>query len=362
MARISLEQTFFNDPRFRRFAFLTGTPLFEVEARIIRLWRYCYAQDSDTMRLDFLPFAMEYEGVGADRLQVIAEAALSCAIVDRELSRCLAGALQEHEVRVVGMSERLSAYRTMYKNKAEAGRKRWKKEADGAGAEQVHSKNEQLLSYNSSSNSSSGSNSDFDSGFKEEKTNGSSIDPPPASGGGSTGAFVPEVITEVESEKGLALVGAEMALESPRRGRAIPEVGDENLARLWLDFSISQFRGLKVPTWCKLDAFVEGVAKTRRVVGLTPLQMEAVFDFIKKSDFWSKNALSPSGLLKKSDRNGLRKIDNILMAIKNSEPKVDRMLRTYLEEQSGVREKSLESQEMDRLLAMMKPPTPRTAQ
>jgi len=42
-----------------------------------------------------------------------------------------------------------------------------------------------------------------------------------------------------------------------------------------------------------------------------------VLDFVVQDDFWVKNALGPMGLLTRG-KNGLRKIDNILAAMKSS--------------------------------------------
>lgn len=94
------------------------------------------------------------------------------------------------------------------------------------------------------------------------------------------------------------------------------------LAARWLDFAKAQSPHIRF----SLSDFEEGVAHVCRNVPLTIEQLEFVFDFIRQDDFWKSNALSPKGLMKKSSRNDLRKIDNIMARLKEKHGKYDEVL------------------------------------
>ena len=85
----------------------------------------------------------------------------------------------------------------------------------------------------------------------------------------------------------------------------------KSLAARWADYATSAWPNLnpKVSDWEK------SLAQISQEVGLNDQQMGALFEFIRKDDFWKDNCQSPIGLLRKS-RNGVRKVDNILAKIK----------------------------------------------
>ncbi len=78
------------------------------------------------------------------------------------------------------------------------------------------------------------------------------------------------------------------------------------------------------PSWTA-PAFAEGLAALRRATGVSEDGTAQLLAFVSKDEFWRKNACSPKGLLKKSARNGERKIDNILVRMRTKE---DRTLDT----------------------------------
>lgn len=81
-----------------------------------------------------------------------------------------------------------------------------------------------------------------------------------------------------------------------------------------LSLSWFQFAHAKAPQYkFKAVDFEEGVQLVCRRAPISMEELERVFEWIKADSFWADNALSPSGLLKKSERNGMRKIDNILV-------------------------------------------------
>jgi hypothetical protein len=68
-------------------------------------------------------------------------------------------------------------------------------------------------------------------------------------------------------------------------------------------------------TWTP-ENFAFAIAKLRRATNLNDDGVVKVLAFIKGDEFWRKNAVSPNGLLRKSDRNGQRKIDNIIVRMR----------------------------------------------
>lgn len=101
---------------------------------------------------------------------------------------------------------------------------------------------------------------------------------------------------------------------------------DLAVASEWLEFSFQSmpWRRTAVTAGWTVAAFAEAIAKVKRVTGLNDSGVAAIFEFIRGDDFWSKNALSPASLLKKSARNDQRKIDNILIRMKAGTTKQDR--------------------------------------
>ena len=63
------------------------------------------------------------------------------------------------------------------------------------------------------------------------------------------------------------------------------------------------------------EKFYSGLLKIAKSVSLNESGIENLFQFIKNDDFWKENAISPMSLLTIS-KNGLRKIDNILLRLK----------------------------------------------
>jgi hypothetical protein len=73
-----------------------------------------------------------------------------------------------------------------------------------------------------------------------------------------------------------------------------------------------------------------------RAAKLDHAQLHGIFDFISQDEFWRKNAISPGGLLSKSYKNGLRKIDNILIAMNNDKAVKTRTIDNRLAEKGVV--------------------------
>lgn len=96
-----------------------------------------------------------------------------------------------------------------------------------------------------------------------------------------------------------------------------PKFTDEDLsiAEAWLEYALEQMPWRK-DAW-KTGQFAEDVALLRRRSKLNSDQLMAVLKFVAEDEFWRDKACSPKHLLDKSKRNGQRKIDNILLAMKS---------------------------------------------
>ena len=81
------------------------------------------------------------------------------------------------------------------------------------------------------------------------------------------------------------------------------------LAQEWRDWALVQQPWLKSAS---VKAYAMAIRKLMRRHGHDIAQVKAVFWFIKQSDFWSKNAISPNSLLKRSKNNDLYKYENIM--------------------------------------------------
>jgi hypothetical protein len=99
------------------------------------------------------------------------------------------------------------------------------------------------------------------------------------------------------------------------------EQTDLELAKKWTIFAKAKI------DWKDHDelVFAAAICKARRSTNLTSDGMINVFEFIKNDSFWNRVAITPMGLLKKS-RNELRKIDNVLNAMKQRMMKGNQVL------------------------------------
>lgn len=84
---------------------------------------------------------------------------------------------------------------------------------------------------------------------------------------------------------------------------------DFELAKRWLEALRSQ-----KSTTTEIETAADTIRKLQELDKRTPDQLATLFEFVKSDDFWSKNAVSPSGLRKRS-ANGLTKIENIEAAM-----------------------------------------------
>lgn len=91
-----------------------------------------------------------------------------------------------------------------------------------------------------------------------------------------------------------------------------------DLGRRWLAFALAQTpTGAENANWTEIHFAVE-IDKIIKNLSITIIQANELFDFIQSDhDFWAKNAISPFGLLKRS-KNGLRKAENVMNAMRRN--------------------------------------------
>jgi hypothetical protein len=64
------------------------------------------------------------------------------------------------------------------------------------------------------------------------------------------------------------------------------------------------------------ESFGRELERIGKVMGIPTHGMSEVLKKVRHDDFWRSNAASPFGLLKRSQKSGLRKIDNIIVRMK----------------------------------------------
>lgn len=116
---------------------------------------------------------------------------------------------------------------------------------------------------------------------------------------------------------------------------SLPPISDFalELGERWLSFGL-QAHPQYANKWTA-EKFGVAIDEVIRKGPFTPEQMEAVFQFIQKDQFWQENARSPATLLKKSQKNGLRKIDNIFSKIPRKQKTFEELMREYDDKNAG---------------------------
>lgn len=90
---------------------------------------------------------------------------------------------------------------------------------------------------------------------------------------------------------------------------------DFELANEWLEHAKLHSKTKPYKSWTQ-ENFAIAIAKAKRSSGLSHTQIVYVLEFLKNDEFWRPNCLTPTALLKKSKTNDLRKVENIISAIK----------------------------------------------
>lgn len=96
-----------------------------------------------------------------------------------------------------------------------------------------------------------------------------------------------------------------------------PSFPDLELAKEWLAYAHETMKWKTAPSsWTDIK-FATALSKIRKATDLNEEGLRAMFNFAKGDSFWQDKILSPAALLEGS-KNGLKKIDNLLLAMKGS--------------------------------------------
>lgn len=101
-------------------------------------------------------------------------------------------------------------------------------------------------------------------------------------------------------------------------------IEEMNLANDWLAYAKDGMPWKKAPRSWSPDSFASALIKVRKAITTNDQGMRLVFDFVRNDSFWASVALSPHTLLNKSNSNGNRKIDNILISMRGNKHIKDR--------------------------------------
>lgn len=91
---------------------------------------------------------------------------------------------------------------------------------------------------------------------------------------------------------------------------------DLALAERWKAHALAVLPKLKAD----VGKWAESIRLMREKDGLSEQEVAEVFDFVRQDDFWRPNAISPQSLRGRS-KNGLRKIENVLVAMRKNKPR-----------------------------------------
>lgn len=93
---------------------------------------------------------------------------------------------------------------------------------------------------------------------------------------------------------------------------AVQEAWTFDLATEWMEWSVSQVPSFK-PSREKYQKAFDDLC---RVENMSEGMLRLIFEFVKKDEFWRKNAISPAGFMKISKNNGIRKINNVIASMR----------------------------------------------
>lgn len=92
---------------------------------------------------------------------------------------------------------------------------------------------------------------------------------------------------------------------------------DHETARRWLEEHAVLLMPRLKP---KLADWARAIRLLREQDGLSEADITEILSFVRRDEFWGKNALSPLAIRGKSKSNGLRKFENIMLAMKKKTP------------------------------------------
>lgn len=114
----------------------------------------------------------------------------------------------------------------------------------------------------------------------------------------------------------------------PKRDDHIYDLTDEelDLGRKWLEMALAEMPHKASDTKWNAAKFGEDIKKVGKAINYTHQQMIGVFNFIASSEFWRPNCCSPIAMLRAKE-DGTRKIDTVLVKMKNPHERKREMTR-----------------------------------
>lgn len=295
-----------NDVRFIKLAALCKENVWYGIGAMNALWKFC--QDTEQCQIT------KYEAN-----HILSKRGL----LDKILVSNLAVEVGENKVEIVGMRktlERLSSSREKKSNSGRLGGMKAKHSLSTrlADAKQPLSTNQANININTNINKNTNRKPNTGKGEKEIPE----IFTPPYAAASEGTLLADDEWPNDEHSPGTELTPVEVVDQKPKATPKPKPLSphDIDLGNRWYRWSVEVMPSIKASPASFSEAIFatkRSLATQGRVDDLDGL-LDALFAFVQKDAFWGKNALSPAGLLAKS-KNGLRKVDNILVSMRGRE-------------------------------------------
>lgn len=118
------------------------------------------------------------------------------------------------------------------------------------------------------------------------------------------------------SDTAISRIKKEELKTKNKKLKSTPKISDDEntLASEWLSWSLTVTPSIKASA----HDFAVSISEFCRIEKISANDLRQIFEFIRKNEFWAKNAVSPAGLRTRS-KNGLLKYQNILNDMKGKE-------------------------------------------
>lgn len=323
--RVNIEQDAWTDLRFVKLSLLLKKPIGCAIGLMAHVWYLGQLNQSDT-----------FEGSALNKMigvKNFCEKAFEAGLLEQV----------NGQFRVKGLAKRLNELDEFYEKKRNAGRlggiksgqTRSKNEADASQVlKQKPSNASDLLEANAKQNEASMSWSMSMSKSMSKEPIQEKENTPETS--------VPGDVLFPDAE----LVEAEVVESKPKtlRKKKAPEFDEADLA-LGTDWLAWAREGL--PTINATPASFAGALSdvrrrlnTQAGAGINHDGLRQIFEFVKADKFWSKNCLSPAGLLSKGS-NGLRKVENIMASMTKLDDKSRQNTKFWKDLDAGIEPEDL---------------------
>ena len=284
MARVTIEDRFFSDPRIDALQHLMGWSRQETIGRIISIWHASQERllvKVTAKQLGFWGCIFDEQGI-----EKLVSSLVASEFVDKVGDKFQIRGNQKHVAA-------LKKYQDRGRKGGEATKRKFQKDKNVKNSELPDNALENI---------------EENGGLKAQHTPSTSHAKEGVKPSTSTAQFNSIQFNSIQGNS--IQDNTENSKPSRKRDVSVSD-HDTELGKKWADWTAGEYSHLKP----KPEVYAEAIAKVRKSVGLNDAQLNYLFDFVKADPFWSQNCQSPAGLLKKS-QNGMRKIDNILAKIK----------------------------------------------